>query len=624
MRLSRLQIAFDPRNRKMIASCSATVSCHRGSDPATPNDSPYDHLNLNDKEIRLCTIIAPPEGSNALWQVATQKGSLRDRAGRYRSLSHIWGDKSRMVPIIVNGCLTSVRANLHKHLRRLHELGLGEHVWIDALCINQTDVSERAHQVELMGDIYAGAKEVLVGIDDGKAFRSDDCASAGPILAGLTKSSHFRDLPSLCGLAAHEFQASCKALCQLLDSAWFRRAWTVQEICRAKQARILCPYGLVTWDDFARALFNWDAHRRKECCSSHVGLFGGDLEGAFYRTYCHVENIQETREALLCRRQHIREALLRYQDTIATEPVDKIFALYSLHTVASKVPLPPPDYGKTAVDVFTDFTLWLLNDMRSLLVLALENRRGCDPLPSWVPNFAEQPVVESNYGRLRHKFLSNYDAGKGQQAVFQYLGAGRLLLNGVRIGRVEAVTRDHLVLHSAATHNQQHAELLRKWRRFTCWNDSGTSQMMDPCLYDAFAVLMMGSHMRDIDGAIRQLTPLEVTRWQEYVCELSDTGPGASSNLFHSEEMLAHLATALERRLFRTSCGRFGVGHKDLEVGDLIWVFGGGRAPFILRSARPAIDSSVQYKLVGHCYLEGVMHGESIMAESTIESCVLI
>lgn len=34
-------------------------------------------------------------------------------------------------------------------------------VWIDALCMNQTDPLEKAHQVSLMGKVYARAKRVL-------------------------------------------------------------------------------------------------------------------------------------------------------------------------------------------------------------------------------------------------------------------------------------------------------------------------------------------------------------------------------------------------------------------------------------------------------------------------------
>jgi hypothetical protein len=37
-----------------------------------------------------------------------------------------------------------------------------DYLWIDALCIDQTNSTERASQVLLMGDIYSSAKRVIV------------------------------------------------------------------------------------------------------------------------------------------------------------------------------------------------------------------------------------------------------------------------------------------------------------------------------------------------------------------------------------------------------------------------------------------------------------------------------
>jgi hypothetical protein len=35
-------------------------------------------------------------------------------------------------------------------------------VWIDALCINQSDDEEKTEQVRRMGEVYAQAKQVIV------------------------------------------------------------------------------------------------------------------------------------------------------------------------------------------------------------------------------------------------------------------------------------------------------------------------------------------------------------------------------------------------------------------------------------------------------------------------------
>jgi len=42
-------------------------------------------------------------------------------------------------------------------------------VWIDAICINQDDLDERSSQLQIMGDIYSQAQDVVIwlGDDDG-------------------------------------------------------------------------------------------------------------------------------------------------------------------------------------------------------------------------------------------------------------------------------------------------------------------------------------------------------------------------------------------------------------------------------------------------------------------------
>ena len=39
-------------------------------------------------------------------------------------------------------------------------------LWIDAICINQTDIDERNAQVAIMGDIYKEASRVLVWLEN--------------------------------------------------------------------------------------------------------------------------------------------------------------------------------------------------------------------------------------------------------------------------------------------------------------------------------------------------------------------------------------------------------------------------------------------------------------------------
>jgi hypothetical protein len=80
----------------------------------------------------------------------------------YTCLSYVWGDTSHQRSIRINRTEWLVTLNL---LSALIVLRSGESpramlLWIDQLCINQWDDTEKAHQVSEMSSIYHQAREV--------------------------------------------------------------------------------------------------------------------------------------------------------------------------------------------------------------------------------------------------------------------------------------------------------------------------------------------------------------------------------------------------------------------------------------------------------------------------------
>jgi len=72
-------------------------------------------------------------------------------------------------PLLCDDCELRITANLSGALQALHKVDITssgatklQYVWIDAICINQEDRSERAAQVSIMGDIYKSAQNVIV------------------------------------------------------------------------------------------------------------------------------------------------------------------------------------------------------------------------------------------------------------------------------------------------------------------------------------------------------------------------------------------------------------------------------------------------------------------------------
>ena len=80
----------------------------------------------------------------------------------YAAVSYMWGSSADTTGILLNGKPFMVRQSLLKLLKELAIRHYTGFFWVDALCIDQSSISERNHQVALMGKIYSRASEVLV------------------------------------------------------------------------------------------------------------------------------------------------------------------------------------------------------------------------------------------------------------------------------------------------------------------------------------------------------------------------------------------------------------------------------------------------------------------------------
>jgi hypothetical protein len=69
------------------------------------------------------------------------------------------------------------------------------------------------------------------------------------------------------------------------------------------------------------------------------------------------------------------------------------------------------------------------------------------------------------------------------------------------------------------------------------------------------------------------------------------------------------------RRTCITQNFYFGTVPEDAENGDVIAILVGFSVPFVLRQVSGCAGGSAnEYKLVGHCYMHGIMDGELIEA----------
>lgn len=88
--------------------------------------------------------------------------SVSCNAGDYLAGSYIWGSDAHTLPIILNGTRFLIRKNLLDFLRVFRNEHASTIIWIDAICIDQSNFSERTQQVALMSGIYGKASAVAI------------------------------------------------------------------------------------------------------------------------------------------------------------------------------------------------------------------------------------------------------------------------------------------------------------------------------------------------------------------------------------------------------------------------------------------------------------------------------
>ena len=138
-------------------------------DSRTNGDShlPYPPLDSNPDSFRLLKLL-PGQSSGAV-QCELFVASIQEQKNRYTALSYTWGTAKSSINIVVNGRRFSVRKNLYTFFESCVTRKDFPTLWIDAVCIDQTNVTERNHQVSVMGKIFRNAWQVYAWLGYGTA-----------------------------------------------------------------------------------------------------------------------------------------------------------------------------------------------------------------------------------------------------------------------------------------------------------------------------------------------------------------------------------------------------------------------------------------------------------------------
>ena len=121
--------------------------------------TPYRALSGN--QIRLLTVVPGAHKRDLRFRFTyADADQAAKQTTPYTAVSYTWDHDIDSEVIYVNERPLKVKKNLWACLRCLRQCW--QHIWADAICINQGNVAERNQQVAIMGKIYANAAVVSV------------------------------------------------------------------------------------------------------------------------------------------------------------------------------------------------------------------------------------------------------------------------------------------------------------------------------------------------------------------------------------------------------------------------------------------------------------------------------
>ncbi|KAF5583300.1 heterokaryon incompatibility 6 OR allele [Fusarium subglutinans] len=414
----------------------------------------------------------------------------------YNALSYTWGsprdspqltDKITNTTILLNGLSFEVQANLYDALVELQVSCSETPIWIDALCINQSNSNERSPQVSVMNQIYGKANRVIVWL--GKAFpeletglRAVERLGAASVPETLRMirtqtwdfSSDLSTMPERYGMDPVD-QEEAIGLVALYMSNWFTRVWIIQEVSLTSDVVILCSGRFMVFDyvGYTAAFLHYSGFFQ-----SVADLIPKDRPGIYLRggiNIFHAERIQLLREwckgkksewtgvlamidleAGLAKHHAKPSAMVPLRVLFstfgmkATDPRDSIYGWNGIlkHMAAQEgVSLPlvfEPDYDIETKDLLRNVACNIIETTDSLVYLSLvkdPSRRETPGLPSWVPDYP--PVLYNSVHGPNFRSIGTFNSSKHvphSPNPYPFTITGEVLrVFGFRLGTVQKI-----------------------------------------------------------------------------------------------------------------------------------------------------------------------------------------
>jgi hypothetical protein len=651
---AKMELEYEPRGNELLRAQTLGIRS---------SGFVYQPLDLAKRDIRILNV-HPGAFGDSIRTTLSHLSLSATEGQQFEALSYCWGEFTRRRIISLeyegNEYEFPVTDSVEAAIRHLRSDNNTLSIWIDLICIDQTNFEERAHQVALMTDIYSLAIQVNIWLGAGTvsertAFKvvrdiynstHKICSGGSGCLCATTKHSlsleHLKELAQNTDSAhnlmeqinIHHAKAFGNAppsymtsylivISELFRNPWFRRVWVLQEVMNAQNAIVRAGSESMPWEELVHT-------------DMLPNVFHAPHLLPFYKLppiwtslgrVCNPALFPAPdNSAIEAEERGLLDVFLQALNMDASDRRDKVFALLSFgrqtKTLQNIPQLIQPIYTRPAERVFADFTRWCILEISSLSILSMlhgqcgrawEHLGGPDSNPAVVsqPSWAFGSEGRYEWSKITIAARFNFHAAGDSML---NLGPIRdppdadplkLHLSGVRLARIKAISQFPLLRQGSDTLLQVYTSIFDPTGHYENWKRGGR---------DIKERGELGS--REMQFKIRQ-----------HLSEHWSYGPRPLVSVIRKRDIRAeedaedyelqqtNLALPCHGQCFFIATdGSLGLCPANAKVGDMIVVFHGGNVPFLLRNSDSNSDRT--YELIGECYVDGRMNGEAMGAPS--------
>jgi hypothetical protein len=353
----------------------------------------------------------------------------------------------------------------------------------------------------------------------------------------------------------------------IFENPWWTRAWIIQEASTPTKdnAKIVHLHGLalkrvstehVVW--IGKHRFTFDQLVEVARYSSEKNRSISSVKSAL-----DLDMVQKGRQKIT-RRLDLYDLLSMVRRYDCADARDKIYSILAIAGDYRPEDLSP-DYSKPVSQIYTGLVRYLIERDQNLDILGFcSTQRNLTDLPSWVPDWTYKDVPTS---------LLNLERQYERKPPFNACGRVRF---------------------SAKFHNWDSSMRCYGFE-FDKVTNIGPLRNQD---YDSFYNQLSSDERKKMDELSNptRSEPHRQDQRPHHRTSLPDPNMAVEAHIIHEATML--------RRLIWTQRGHVGVAPAGVNISCTICILGGCRVPLVLRRSLSG------YKLIGECYILGIMDGE--------------